>query len=122
MGTASGANTNGFGDVAVGNKTNGGGAVRGINAGNKANGVSDAVGVGADDTTNGGVGRDAASFVPKTILPSRWQERFAFLGVHVKAPMRSAVRAKSYLSSPTPKNLSRIRFLRMFYCTRAKIP
>jgi hypothetical protein len=66
MGTASGANTNGFGDVAVGNKTNRGGVVRGINAGNKANGVSDAVGVGADDTTNGGVGRDAASFVPKT--------------------------------------------------------
>jgi hypothetical protein len=47
---------------------------------------------------------------------------FAFLGVHVNAPMRSAVRAKSYLSSPTPKNLSRIRFLRMFYCTRTKIP
>ena len=54
-------------------------------------------------------------------LPSR-QEWFAFLGVHVNVPMRSAVRAKSYLSSPTPKILSRIRFLRMFYCTRAKIP
>ena len=51
MKTGSGADANGGGSVATGNK---------------ANGVSDAVGVGADDTTNGGVGRDAASFVPKT--------------------------------------------------------
>ncbi len=51
----------------MGNKANGSGVVRGIDAGNKANGVSDAVGVGAGNTTSG-VGGDAASFsfVPKT--------------------------------------------------------
>ena len=66
MGTGSGADANGSGGVAAGNKTNGGGIVRGIDAGNKANGVSDAVGVGAGNTTNGGVGAGKASFVPKT--------------------------------------------------------
>jgi len=40
MGTESGSDTNGSGGVAAGNKTNGGGVVRGIDAGNKANGVS----------------------------------------------------------------------------------
>jgi hypothetical protein len=50
MGTGSGSDTNGLGGVAVGNKTNGGGVVRGIDAGKKANGVSDAVGVGAGNT------------------------------------------------------------------------
>ncbi len=56
-----GADASGGGGVATGNATNGGGV-----AGNAVSDVSDAVGVGADDTTNGGVGRDAASFVPKT--------------------------------------------------------
>ncbi len=46
----------GPGGVAVGNKANGGGVVRGIDAGNKANGVSDVVGVGAGNKTNGGIG------------------------------------------------------------------
>lgn len=61
METGSGADANGCGSVATGNVTNGGGV-----AGNAVSGVSDAVGVGAGDTTNGGVGGDAASFVPKT--------------------------------------------------------
>jgi hypothetical protein len=56
----------GPGGVAVGNKANGGGVVRGIDAGNKANGVSDVVGVGAGNKTNGGIGAGKASFVPKT--------------------------------------------------------
>jgi hypothetical protein len=110
------ANTVGCGGVSVGNKANNVGGVAGVYV------MSDAVDMGAGDASSVAVGTDKASFVAKQILPSRWQERFAFLGVHVNAPMRSAVRAKSYLSSPTPKNLSRIRFLRMFYCTRAKIP
>jgi hypothetical protein len=65
METGSGADTAGFGGVATGNATNGGGVVRGIDAGNTSSGVTDAVGFAADDTISG-VGGDAASFVPKT--------------------------------------------------------
>ena len=107
--------------VLRGNAANGGGAVRGIDAGNKANGVSDAVGVGAGNTPNGGVGAGKASFVAKT--NSSIAARVVCVSwCSCQRSHASVVKAKSYLSSPTPKNLSKIRFLRMFYCTKAKIP
>jgi hypothetical protein len=95
MGTEYGTDASGYGGVAVGNKANGVG------------------GVGAGDTTNGGVGAGKASFVLKTS---------SSIALRINDPMRNAVRAKLYLSSSILKNLSRIRFLKMFYCTRAKIP
>ena len=61
MRTGSGADTSGCGGVVVGKAGSRGGV-----AGNAISGVSDAAGVGAGGTTSGGVGSDAASFVPKT--------------------------------------------------------
>jgi hypothetical protein len=58
METGSGANASGCGGLATGNKANGVMGVGGISAAWDA--------CGADDTTNGGVGGDAASFIPKT--------------------------------------------------------
>jgi hypothetical protein len=62
VGTGCGANANGGGSVAAGNKANCVGGVRNV------------VGVGADDTTSSGVGAVRTSFVPKTnssiVLPS----------------------------------------------------
>jgi hypothetical protein len=75
-------------EVAAGNKANGGGVVRGIDAGNAVSGVSDAVGVGAGDASSVAVGAGKASFVAKT-NSSIAQEWFAFLGTHVNAPMIS---------------------------------
>lgn len=98
METGSGADSPGCGGVAVGNKANG---LMGVGGVGGVSAISDAMGVRA------GAG----------ISPAH-----TTLSAHVKAPMRSAVKAKSYLSSPTPKILSRIRFLRRFYCRIAKIP
>jgi hypothetical protein len=56
-------------------------------------GISDAVGVGAGagagDTTNGCVGGNAASFVPKTNASRARSPGFPFLSAHVNAPMIS---------------------------------
>lgn len=58
METGSGADASGCGGVAVGNKANGVGAVRSIDASNAASGVSDAVGVGGCDDPEGWERRD----------------------------------------------------------------
>ena len=94
------------------------GGVGGVSA------ISDAMGAGAGISpghTTSGVGGNAASFVLKT--NSSIAARVVCVSwCSCQRSHASVVKAKSYLSSPTPKILSRIRFLRMFYCTRAKIP
>ena len=61
METGSGADIADCGGVAVGDAASSGSGV----AGNAVSG-SGVAGLGPGDTTNGGVGGDAASFVPKT--------------------------------------------------------
>jgi len=62
METGSGADIADCGGVAVGDAASSG---SGVAAGNAVSG-SGVAGLGPGDTTNGGVGGDAASFVPKT--------------------------------------------------------
>lgn len=81
MGTGSGADANGCGGVATGNKANGVGGVGGVYV------ISDAVGVGAGDTTSSsGVGAGTASFVPKTNSSIALPSGLCFLVLMLRLP------------------------------------
>ena len=89
-GTGSGADSLGPGGVGAGNKANGVMGVRGVGS---VSDISDVVGVGAGagagDTTNGGVGGNAVSLVPKINASRALLRAVPFLSAHVNALMIS---------------------------------
>jgi len=61
----------------------------GTRGGGSVSDISEGFGVKAGDTTNGGVGGNADSFVPKINASRALSLGFLFLSAHINAPMIS---------------------------------